>query len=85
MAGRPRRFGVQCRVQVPVPDLKGPSSSSSVPPIVWCLIYEDHAPGQGSGQGSGSGQAQGQGQLESVKAGLYCYAEKAETFNQYMI
>ena len=81
MAGRPRRFGVQCRVQVPVPDLIGPSSSSSVLPIVWCLIYEDHAPGQGSG----SGQAQGQGQLESVKAGLYCHPEKAETVNQYII
>ena len=79
MAGRPRRFGVQCRVQIPVPDLKGSSISSSVPPIVWCLIYEDHAPGQGQGSG------QGQGQLESVKAGLYCHAEKAKTTNQYII
>ena len=60
MAGRPRRFGVQCRVQVPVQAIKGPLG----PPQRWCLIYEDHAPGQGLAQG----------QQESVKAGQ-CSAE----------
>jgi hypothetical protein len=42
IGGRPRRFGVQCRVLLPV---EGARERGEEEKAMWCLIFEDQAPG----------------------------------------
>lgn len=42
VGGRPRRFGVQCRVLLPV---EGARERGEAEKAMWCLIFEDQAPG----------------------------------------
>jgi hypothetical protein len=42
VGGRPRRFGVQCRVLLPV---EGARERGEEEKAMWCLIFEDQAPG----------------------------------------